>query len=93
MNESTTKNISKGKETPENYGVIVGLIVSDKMSNTRVIEVNNKKTHKKYHKTYTVTKKYFAHDENNEYHTGDRVKFVSSKPYSKLKKFRIIGKI
>lgn len=71
---------------------ITGLVVSDKMDKTVVVKVDVKKRHPKYKKTYTSSKKFKAHDENNEYHKGDKVVIESTKPYSKEKKFKVISK-
>lgn len=71
---------------------IIGVVVSDKMQKTVVIKVDVRKRHPKYHKSYTVSKKFKAHDENNEYHIGDRVVIESIRPMSKEKKFKVIGK-
>jgi small subunit ribosomal protein S17 len=72
---------------------IIGIVVSDKMQKTVVVKVDSRKRHPKYHKAYTVTKKYKAHDENNEYHVGDRVIIESIRPMSKEKKFKVIKKM
>ncbi len=70
-----------------------GTIVSDKMQKTRVVEVTHIKLHSRYLKHYTVTKKFKAHDEKNEYRAGDRVVIQETKPLSKEKRWVIIGKI
>ena len=72
---------------------LTGIIVSDKMQKTVVVKVDMKKRHAKYKKTYTVSKKFKAHDENNEYHPGDKVVIESIRPMSKEKKFKVIGKV
>lgn len=72
---------------------MTGVVVSDKMDKTVVVKVDMKKRHAKYKKTYTVSKKFKAHDEANEYHTGDRVVIESTRPISKDKKFKVIKKI
>lgn len=71
---------------------ITGLVVSDKMDKTVVVRVDQKKRHPKYKKTYTVSKKYKAHDEHNEYKKGDRVIIESTRPYSREKKFKVVSK-
>lgn len=70
-----------------------GIIVSDKMSKTRVVVVTRLKKHPRYHKYYKVTKRFKAHDENNEYHLGDQVIIQAARPMSKEKRWRIINKI
>ncbi len=72
---------------------IIGLVVSDKPDKTVIVKVDIKKRHPKYHKAYTVSKKFKAHDEKNEYHTGDRVIIESTRPISKEKKFKVVGKV
>jgi small subunit ribosomal protein S17 len=71
----------------------VGVIVSDKMDKTVVVKVDSSKRHPKYKKTYTVSKKFKAHDEKNEYHTGDKVEIRESKPLSKDKNYVVVRKI
>lgn len=71
----------------------VGVIVSDKMDKTVVVKVDSSKRHPKYKKTYTVSKKFKAHDEQNEYHTGDKVEIRESKPLSKDKNYVVVRKI
>lgn len=72
---------------------LIGLIISDKMDKTVVVKVDVRKRHPKYKKSYTVSNKYKAHDENNEYKVGDRVVIESTRPISKEKKFRVISKV
>ncbi len=72
---------------------MTGLIVSDKMDKTVVVKVDIRKRHAKYKKSYTISKKFKAHDENNEYKTGDRVVIESTRPISKDKKFKVLSKI
>jgi len=72
---------------------IIGVVVSDKMIKTRVVAVASLKKHPKYLKFYKVTTKFKAHDENNEYKTGDTVTIEESRPLSREKRWRIINKI
>lgn len=72
---------------------IIGTVVSDKMAKTRVVAVSRLKKHPKYLKYYHVTTKFKAHDENNEYKTGDIVTIEETRPMSKEKRWRIIGKV
>ncbi len=71
---------------------MTGLIVSDKMMETVVVKVDTHHRHAKYKKTYTVSKKYKAHNPENQYHTGDHVVIESTRPYSREKKFIVIKK-
>lgn len=67
-----------------------GVVVSDKMDKTIVVEVTTLLTHKKYHKKYKDTKRYSVHDENNSYKVGDEVLFNECKPMSKSKKWVVV---
>ena len=69
---------------------IIGTVVSDKMSKTRVIAVASLKKHPKYLKFYKVTTKFKAHDENNECGIGDKVKVMETRPLSKDKRWRLV---
>ena len=69
-----------------------GTIVSDKMQKTRVVEIERIKVHPKYKKRFRVHKRFKAHDEKEEYHTGDKVVIVETRPISKEKRWVIIGK-
>ncbi len=68
----------------------VGTVVSDKMNKTVVVAVERRYAHPLYGKQVTRTKKYHAHDENNEYHPGDIVRIMETRPLSKLKRWRVI---
>ncbi len=68
-------------------------MVSDKMTKTVVVSIVRLKKHPKYKKYFKVTKKFKAHDENNEYHVGDRVLIEETKPMSKDKRWRVVSKL
>src|SRR3984957_14206542 len=80
-------------ETTSKKRKIIGVVVSDKMMKTRVIAVSSLKKHPKYLKYYHVTTKFKAHDENNEYKTGDKVTIEETRPMSREKRWKIIGKV
>jgi small subunit ribosomal protein S17 len=86
--ESTTQQENTAKRQQ-----LKGVVVSDRMDKTVVVKVDARKRHPKYHKSYTVSKKYKAHDEGNVYHTGDTVVIESVRPMSKDKKFQVIKKV
>ena len=67
----------------------VGTVVSDKMNKTVVVKVERRYAHPLYGKQVTRSKKYHAHDENNEYHVGDTVRITETRPLSKLKRWRV----
>lgn len=64
-----------------------GIVVSDAMNKTVVVLVNRYKKHSKYKKYIRISKKYKAHDENNQYKVGDRIIIQECKPISKDKHF------
>ena len=68
-----------------------GVVVSDKMTKTIVVRVDNVKVHPKYGKKYTVSKRYKVHDELGSYHLGDKVNFVACRPISKDKRWRVVN--
>ncbi|MDO8265247.1 MAG: 30S ribosomal protein S17 [Candidatus Parcubacteria bacterium] len=70
-----------------------GIIISDKMQKTVVVEVENIKEHPKYKRRFKTHKKYKAHDEGNIYKTGDVVMIEECRPISKDKKWRVISKL
>lgn len=70
-----------------------GIVVSDKMQKTAVVNVERIKEHPKYKRRYKVHKKYKAHDENKEYHVGDNVIIEEANPISKDKRWKVIKKI
>ena len=80
------------KEIVEKGKVLKGTVVSDKMDKTIVVSVSRFVKHPKYGKFYQISKKYKAHDENNKFHTGDKVEIMETKPISKDKKFKVLAK-
>ncbi|MBH00994.1 MAG: 30S ribosomal protein S17 [Candidatus Pelagibacter sp.] len=73
--------------------ILSGLVVSDKPNKTITVLVERKFQHPLLKKVVKSKKKYNAHDEKNQFKTGDKVKIQESKPYSKNKKFEVIGEI
>ena len=67
-----------------------GIVVSDKMDKTVVVAEATMKLHKLYKKRLKATKKYKAHDENNDCNVGDKVKIIETRPLSKVKRWRVV---
>ena len=63
----------------------IGLVISDKMKNTRIVTVNDRIIHKRYKKVVTRTKRYAVHDSTFESSIGDQVRIQEVKPLSKTK--------
>lgn len=70
--------------------VYQGKVVSDKMDKTITVLIETKKTHPLYGKRVKYSKKYKAHDENNEAKTGDIVRIMETRPLSATKRFRLV---
>jgi len=68
-----------------------GVVVSDKMSKTIVVEVETHKRHPKYAKRIKYSNKYYAHDEKGEAKVGDVVTIMGCRPLSALKRFRLVS--
>ncbi|MCA1981348.1 30S ribosomal protein S17 [Nocardioides nematodiphilus] len=67
-----------------------GLVVSDKMEKTVVVEVEDRVKHALYGKVMRRSSKLKAHDENNEAGIGDRVLVMETRPLSKTKRWRVV---
>ena len=73
-----------------NRKVRMGTVSSDKMEKTITVSVETVKQHPLYKKTIRTSKKYMAHDENNEAKTVDVVKIMETHPLSKNKRWRLV---
>lgn len=67
----------------------VGTVVSDKMQKTVVVAVENRSPHPKYGKIVVRTKRYKAHDEENQCKEGDRVRIRETRPLSRTKRWMV----
>ena len=79
--ESTERNLRKTR---------IGVVSSNKMDKTIVVEVHTKVQHPIYKKTINDTAKFVAHDENNECSIGDTVEIAETRPLSKNKRWRLV---
>ena len=68
----------------------IGIVTSDKMDKTVVVAVKTKVRHPLYGKMVNRTRKFKAHDENNECGIGDTVKIMETRPLSKEKRWRVV---
>ncbi len=76
---------SKNKQT------LQGVVKSDKMDKTIVVEITIRKLHPLYKKYVTRSKRIKAHDEKNEAHEGDSVRVVECRPLSRDKRWRLVA--
>jgi small subunit ribosomal protein S17 len=79
--QAATRNTRKVRE---------GLVVSDKMDKTVVVEVEDRVKHALYGKVMRRTSRLKAHDENNECGVGDRVQLMETRPLSATKRWRVV---
>ena len=70
--------------------ILTGTVVSSNTNKTIVVKVTRRVKHKLYKKIISLSKKYHAHDEENNYKVGDNVKIIESKPISKLKSWIVM---
>lgn len=89
MTDKKTQDSSAGETKTVIKKRFQGVVVTDQMDKTIVVEVDRVKVHPKYFKRYTVSRKYKVHDEKNQYKVGDKVIFVECRPMSKDKRWRV----
>jgi small subunit ribosomal protein S17 len=68
---------------------LTGIVTSDVADKTITVTVTSRETHPIYGKQYTVSRKYAAHDENNDAKKGDKVTISETRPVSKRKSFKL----
>ena len=73
-----------------NRKVRQGIVVSDSMDKTIVVQVSRRLRHPMYGKYIKRSKNFKAHDENNSCRVGDEVKIIESRPFSKEKRWRLL---
>ena len=71
--------------------LLSGIVVSSNSDKTIVVKVTRRVKHKLYRKIISRSKKYHAHDENNQYKVGDQVNIIETKPISKLKTWIVMS--
>jgi small subunit ribosomal protein S17 len=83
MSETTQETTESNRKTR------VGVVVSDKMDKTLVVEHVARVPHPKFNKIVKRSKKYYVHDEAGEAKIGDRVRIIETRPLSKLKRWSL----
>ena len=81
-NQNDTRNLRKKRE---------GIVVSDCQDKTIVVEVQRRTPHPRYKKVIKLSKKYYAHDEENKAKVGDKVVIAETRPISKNKRWRLVS--
>jgi small subunit ribosomal protein S17 len=79
--ENTERNLRKER---------VGLVVSNSMNKSIVVEIERREKHPIYGKFVKKTSRFMAHDEKNECNTGDTVRIVETRPLSARKRWRLV---
>ncbi len=79
--EATRSNRRKTRE---------GMVVSNKMDKTAVVEATDRVRHRRYNKTVRRTTRMYVHDEANDLQVGDRVRVQETRPLSKQKRWRVV---
>ncbi len=82
---TTEEELDRGKRKGE-----IGVVVSDAMDKTVVVEVREAAAHSTYGKIVLLNKRLKAHDESNEAGRGDRVRIMETRPLSKTKRWRVV---
>ena len=70
--------------------MVRGVVVSDKMDRTIVVQVERTTAHPRFHKVLRMRRKYYAHDQDNQARVGDKVEIASTRPLSRLKRWRLV---
>jgi len=73
--------------------ILIGTVVSDKTDKTVTVLVERKVKHPLYGKIIRRSKKYHAHDEDNSFKAGERVRIEETKPYSKTKTWKVLDRL
>ncbi len=92
MEENTINNNEKTVETQgkSNKRILTGKVKSNKMDKTIIVSVVRQVKHPLYKKYYKLSKRFMAHDPNNECNIGDTVKIRESRPLSARKRWELI---
>ncbi|HEY1049816.1 MAG TPA: 30S ribosomal protein S17 [Prosthecobacter sp.] len=88
MSEATAPTAAPEKKAVRKTRV--GVVVSDKMTKTIVVEVERRVPHPQFKKIVRKTSKFYAHDENEQAKEGDKVLIAETRPLSKLKRWELV---
>ena len=88
--EGATSAKPETRNSLEKRRTIVGIVVSDKMQKTIVVQIKRKALHPEYGKVINKANKFKVHDEKNEAKIGDKVRIVETRPLSRDKCWRLV---
>jgi small subunit ribosomal protein S17 len=89
MSTETKTTGEAAADTRHQHQILTGRVTSAKMEKTIVVEVQRLVQHPKYRRVIRISKKFYAHDEARQAKQGDTVRIVSSRPLSRLKRWRL----
>ena len=89
MTTETKSDAPNAADTRHQHQILTGRVTSAKMEKTIVVEVLRLVQHPKYRRVVRISKKFYAHDEERKAKQGDTVRIVSSRPLSRLKRWRL----
>ena len=90
MSENTAAGAQEHDAARGQRKVRTGIVTSDRMDKTVVVQVTQTIRHPLYPKIYRRRKNLYAHDEANDVRVGDRVRIMETRPLSKLKHWRVV---
>ncbi len=82
--------MSNANDSRGNRKRVIGMVISDRMEKTRVVEITEQYKHPLYGKYVKRTTKYHVHDETNDSKQGDKVRIIETRPLSKTKRWRLL---
>jgi len=88
MAETQNQNPEKQMERNDRK-TRIGVVVSDRADKTVTVQVERRFAHPLYGKQVAKTKKYHAHDEENQFRVGDTVRIIETRPLSRTKRWRV----
>jgi small subunit ribosomal protein S17 len=82
------------QETPKKSGTkLIGVVTSNKMTNTVKVKVDQVKVHPKYQKRYRMSQKFAADTAGEKFEIGDKVEIIETRPMSKTKNWKVVRKV
>ena len=92
VSPETQPAVSTGTDAPKRglRKTRVGVVISNKMQKTAVVEITTRVPHPKFRKIVKQSTKFYAHDEEAKAQVGDLVRIMETRPLSKLKRWRLV---
>ena len=90
MSDEAKETQTDAEERKPHKRILAGVVVSDKMDKTIVVQVTRRYRHPRYRKYVQERIRYKAHDQNNDAKAGDTVRIIETRPLSKTKRWRLM---